>query len=164
MPDGMLLGAVSLQEALTCVILSAVLTGVGAALFLWEIVRWRKLRAGSGLSEAEVRHNYWRMVRRTAISLLLVVGGPLLALGWLRIDEQEHRKAFVVFWTVVNAAALALILLAVLDALIVLRFGLKESARLREERVDALAEIVRSRRRFRADGSGSKRTDIAERN
>lgn len=162
--DSVMFAAVAFTEALACILLSALLTAVGTALLVWEQVRWRRVRDRKDVSSFEARHNYWRMLRRTAISAILVVGGPALAVGWLTIDEEVHQRAFIVFWTVVNAVALALILLALLDALVVLRFGLKESARLNEERVETLAELVRMRRRLKKGLPHKPTSDLAERN
>jgi len=138
-------GAVSGREFAVCVLLASLATAAGTVLLVWEQLRWRRNRQNAALEADERRHEWWRMLRRTLVACVLVVGGPVLAIGWLTIDAVAQRKAFVAFWTAALAVLLALILTGILDALIMLRFGLKQSAKLYEKRLDALAEFARRR-------------------
>ncbi len=133
------------QEIMACVLLATVATTIGLLLLVWEQARWRRCRRDPSLDDFERSHERWRVIRRTAIAMVLVLGGPALAFGWLTIDAAQHRHAFVGFWTATLAILLTLILMGVLDAVIMLRFGLKQSARLYEQRMHTLAEFVRRR-------------------
>ncbi len=137
------------REITACLLLAVLTTAIGVMLLVWEQARWRRCRRDESLDEFERSHERWRVIRRTAIAMVLVLGGPALAIGWLTIDAAQNRRAFVGFWTAALAVLLALILMGLLDALIMVRFGLKQSARLYEQRVDTLTEFVRQHRQER---------------
>jgi hypothetical protein len=139
--------ALPITELVTCLTLSAVLLLVGLTSLVLEQRRWRRVATrGDG---QERRHNRYRMIRRSVLSLVLALSGPTLAIGWLFLDPVEHRTGFVYFWTAVLVFVLGMVVCAVVDAFLVWRFALVQASRLSEVEIQQWQDLRASLRRRR---------------
>jgi hypothetical protein len=123
-----------LEKWVPTAVASTLLVGASLVLIRSHIRTWRRRNETSDLDQADALHYHGQFRRRTLASGLLGLIGILIAVGDLAIPWRPAPRGWAIYWMVVLALTMYLLVLAVADALATSAHTRAALARLRAQR------------------------------